>query len=200
MSGQTSFSTNSESQTAAQIPTPHRDPFTASNAAREERDKLVALSATIASLTDADMPLEPELLPEEIGRVLTIDDRHFWLMLDESRRLPMLRRAHQRNITAAERNLQRALRSDTCGHYIELLCQLVHTSRREVGEEAYEELRGRYLAAKSEWEKIRRSPKPKHAARISAGNEHAGSPGSEIEPNRELTEMATTQTMDEDSE
>lgn len=142
-----------------------RDPFTASSAARDERDRIAALSAEVSVLGDELVMENPDDLPRSIRSLLTSDDRHFWPMLEPVRRVAMVRRAHRRALQAADRSLQRHLRQDTCGNYIDLLCQLIHTSRKEIGDEAYEELRARYLSAKDAWENMRRSPRTKPNAR-----------------------------------
>jgi hypothetical protein len=141
-----------------------RPPFAAADATRAERDRIAALAPVVQSLVPETLPAELADLSEDLYRLLTADDRHFWDLIEPERRVPMLQRAQNRALLNAERNAQRALRQDTCAHYIDLLCLLVHTSRREVGEQAYGELRERYLQAKSDWEAMRRAPKPKNIA------------------------------------
>jgi hypothetical protein len=142
-----------------------RDPFAASRAARAEHERIAALGNQVESYTVVDPDEDITCLPGELHGLLSADDRHFWVQLEPARRVELLRRAHRRSLQAAERNHQRALRQDTCGHYIDLLCQLINTNRREIGDEAYDELRSRYVRAKEEWESLKQAPRTKTAAR-----------------------------------
>jgi hypothetical protein len=151
-----------------------RPPFAAADATRVERDRIAALAPVVQSLVPETLADDLADLPEDLYRLLSADDRHFWDLIEPERRVPMLQRAQHRALLNAERNAQRALRQDTCAHYIDLLCVLVHTSRREVGEEAYGELRERYLQAKSDWEAMRRAPKPKNTVGRTSDNMDPG--------------------------
>jgi hypothetical protein len=142
-----------------------RDPFQASAAARVERDQIKALSQQVDSYDGVELEDDMDSIEPALLRLLGADDRELWMSVPAERRMIIVQRAHKRSLLAAERNFQRALRQDTCGLYIDLLCQLINTPRREVGEEVYEELSIRYRQAKADWEAISRAPKPKHQAR-----------------------------------
>jgi hypothetical protein len=159
-----------------------RDPFAASNNARTERDRVMALTDTVAEHA-ATALTEDELssLPGSIQGLLSADDRHFWPLIGPDRRSAMLLRAHRRTLLSAERNLQRAIRQDTCGNYIDLLCLVINTSRKEIGDEAYDELKQRYLAAKDQWEQLRKTSRSKTGARVTSDSEPDG-----LEDNKDL--------------
>ena len=104
------------------------------------------------------LPAHPLELPAEVRNLLGADEATIWPSLEDSARRRLLSNSAQRRLASAQRRLVAAQRSDLCGRYIDLLYQLGHTRRAEVGEEAYEQLRSRMEDAKAAWENLKVKP------------------------------------------
>ena len=112
---------------------------------------LVAQGAEYLSINDL-LPDNYNLLPTCFDTILSGDERALWETLEDGARRRLITLSTARRVSSIQRRLAIAERNDLCGRYIDLLYQLGHTRRSEVGEERYAEIRQEMYQAKADWE------------------------------------------------